>query len=238
MKQYRIHIIAGFIVAAVLILAFFAGGDTKVFHSNKITQTGALQTEQAATQPKMPETKAVTPEQNVNANADTAQKAQQGALDVQDTKPTSANVKLKTEGEAVPNGDAPKNVPDVSDTSDTSDTPQKQYTCTLSVRCDTAILNKEKLSPGKAEILPPDGIIYAENTVVFYAGESVFNVLKREMKKNKIHMEFVNTPVYHSAYIEGIGNLYEFDCGELSGWMYKVNVVFPNYGCSRYTLQD
>lgn len=33
--------------------------------------------------------------------------------------------------------------------------------------------------------------------------------------------------MYNSAYIEGINNLYEFDCGELSGWMYKVNGLVP-----------
>lgn len=43
--------------------------------------------------------------------------------------------------------------------------------------------------------------------------------------------------MYNSAYIEGINNLYEFDCGSLSGWMYKVNEWFPNYGCSRYVLK-
>ena len=58
------------------------------------------------------------------------------------------------------------------------------------------------------------------------------------MKKSKIHMEFENVPLYNSAYIEGIANIYEFDCGELSGWMYKVNDWFPNYGCSRYGLKD
>ena len=26
--------------------------------------------------------------------------------------------------------------------------------------------------------------------------------------------------------------------GELSGWMYRVDGWFPNYGCSRYQLQD
>lgn len=58
------------------------------------------------------------------------------------------------------------------------------------------------------------------------------------MKKNRIHMEFENTPMYNSNYIEGIGNLYEFDCGDLSGWTYSVNGWFPNYGCSRYKLKD
>ena len=54
---------------------------------------------------------------------------------------------------------------------------------------------------------------------------------------NKIHLEFEDTPIYNSVYIEGIANIYEFDCGELSGWMYKVNGWFPNYGCSRYQLK-
>ena len=72
----------------------------------------------------------------------------------------------------------------------------------------------------------------------FTEGESVFDVLKRVCRENKIHMEFSETPVYQSAYIEGIGNFYEFDCGEGSGWMYRVNGEFPNYGCSRYTLAD
>lgn len=112
------------------------------------------------------------------------------------------------------------------------------YTCTLSVRCDTILKNIQWLDPEKVELVPEEGVIFPAAKVTFYEGESVFNVLLREMKKNKIHMEFEDTPLYNSAYIEGINNLYEFDCGELSGWMYKVNGWFPNYGCSRYQLQD
>ncbi len=114
----------------------------------------------------------------------------------------------------------------------------KALTCTLSVRCDTILDNISWLDKEKVELVPADGVIYAEKKVTFYEGESVFNVLQREMKKAGIHMEFSNVPIYNSAYIEGINNLYEFDCGELSGWMYKVNGWFPNYGCSRYRLQD
>lgn len=113
----------------------------------------------------------------------------------------------------------------------------KVLTCTLSVRCDTILQNIGWIDTEKVDIVPKDGVIFAEKSVTFYEGESVFNVLVREMKRNKIHMEFENTPIYNSAYIEGIANLYEFDCGELSGWMYKVNDWFPNYGCSRYQLK-
>lgn len=113
-----------------------------------------------------------------------------------------------------------------------------EYHCTISISAATILNNRDRLDPAKAEVLPSDGVIVAEQTVAFYEGESVFDVLLRATKDQKIHMEFSSTPVYNSKYIEGIHNLYEFDCGELSGWMYKVNGWFPNYGCSRYQLQE
>lgn len=115
---------------------------------------------------------------------------------------------------------------------------KEEPSCTLSVHCDTALSNKDMLDSSKADILPEDGVIFPETTVYFSEGESVYDVLVREMMNAKIHMESENTPMYKSAYIEGIANLYEYDCGPLSGWMYKVNGEFPNYGCSAYVLSD
>ena len=110
--------------------------------------------------------------------------------------------------------------------------------CTLSVDCLTILDNMKDFNNDKMAVLPKDGIIYKDRRVMFYEGESVFDMLNREMKKNRIHMEFTMTPIYNSNYIEGIHNLYEFDCGRYSGWMYKVNGWYPNYGCSRYVLKD
>ncbi|MBO5518325.1 MAG: DUF4430 domain-containing protein [Firmicutes bacterium] len=112
------------------------------------------------------------------------------------------------------------------------------HTCTISIRCDTILDHMDWLDPEKVELVPDDGVILPAAAVTFYEGESVFNLLQRVCRQNAIHMEFENTPMYNSAYIEGIHNLYEFDCGELSGWMYSVNGWFPNYGCSRYALQE
>lgn len=109
--------------------------------------------------------------------------------------------------------------------------------CTMSIECTTVFNNLNALEKGKEEILPPDGVIFAAASVEFSEGESVFDLLKRVCKNNKIHMESSWTPMYNSAYIEGINNLYEFDCGSGSGWMYRVNGVYPNYGCSRYKLK-
>ena len=114
----------------------------------------------------------------------------------------------------------------------------KTYTCTFSIECSTILNNLSELDPDKLELVPSNGVILAPTTVTFYEGESVFDVLQRVCKENNIHLEFSWTPVYNSAYIEGIHNLYEFDCGALSGWMYRVNGWYPNYGCSRYQLAD
>lgn len=111
-------------------------------------------------------------------------------------------------------------------------------TCTLSVSSASILSNMDTLDEDKWELVPEDGWILKPTTVTFYEGESVFNVLQRTLKQQGIHMEFVDTPVYNSVYIEGIGNLYEFDVGELSGWLYRVNGWVPNYGCSRYQLQN
>ena len=112
------------------------------------------------------------------------------------------------------------------------------YSCTISISCAAILENMDALESDKADLVPADGWILPPTSVTFYEGESVFNVLQRTCKQQRIHMEFEDTPIYNSAYIEGIHNLYEFDAGELSGWMYSVNDWFPNYGCSRYQLND
>ena len=112
------------------------------------------------------------------------------------------------------------------------------YTCTVSISCTSILDHMELCSPEKAELVPEDGWLLTPVEVRFQEGQSVFDVLQQVCRDNKIHMEFSMTPVYDSAYIEGIGNLYEFDCGAESGWMYTVNGWFPNYGCSQYALQD
>ena len=115
---------------------------------------------------------------------------------------------------------------------------EEELHCTLSISCATILDNMDKCDKEKRELVPEDGWILEPTEVTFFAGESVFQVLKRTCKQKGIHMEFENTPIYNSAYIEGINNLYEFDVGELSGWMYSVNGWYPNYGCSRYALKD
>lgn len=115
---------------------------------------------------------------------------------------------------------------------------KETMTCKISISCDAILDNMDKLTAGKEAFVPSNGQILAESTVEFQEGDTVFDVLQSVCKETGIHMEYTNNPVYDSAYIEGINQLYEFDCGEQSGWMYNVNGWFPNYGCSKYTVSD
>lgn len=162
----------------------------------------------------------------------------------QDAPATSAPSETERQEEtpAVPpeQNEAPTQAPDTPASPDEPEPPVENTvpTCTVSISCAAILENLDRLNAEKADLIPADGVLLAPTAVEFTEGESVFDVLKRVCRENKIHMEFSETPVYQSAYIEGIGNLYEFDCGEGSGWMYRVNDEFPNYGCSRYTLAD
>lgn len=224
MKKYTVRMIIGVFAVVLLILAFWIDGGSPVQRGKSAAEYTPMYTE------------APNPTENSDAEAE----SENGEAYLEDEDPEyfaapNNNINVPTEDNGGGDASAPAaTAPNASVPTER----QKKHYCTLSVRCDTILDNLDKLKPEKAELIPADGVILKQTEAEFFEGESVFNVLKREMKKHKIHMEFVNTPVYGSAYIEGIANIYEFDCGELSGWMYRVNGVFPRYGCSRYMLSD
>ena len=120
-------------------------------------------------------------------------------------------------------------------------TPESE-TVTISIRCDTILKNFDDLDPAlrSEEFVPSDGVILPPTRYVLRPGDTVFDILDRAVRYNKIQMEYqgANENSFGSVYIQGIHYLYEFSCGPLSGWMYRVDGEFPNYGCSKYVLRD
>jgi hypothetical protein len=120
-------------------------------------------------------------------------------------------------------------------------TPESE-TVFISIECENIVNNWGDLDPElqSGEFVPPDGVILEKTEYVLRPGDTVFDILDRSVRYNRIHMEYqgANFNVYNSVYVQGINNLYEFSCGPLSGWMYTVNGVFPNYGCSKYELKN
>lgn len=189
----------------------------------------------------------ITEQQNKGASA--ANKAENGTSAAGNSATSGsqgAQVGGSDSGESSYNGEEGSGSGDVSgsgssgkqDVANDEESSGSSHTCTISISCATILNNMSDLKSGKEEFVPSDGWILAASEVEFTEGESVHDVLQRVCKQAGIQMESSFTPAYNSAYVEGINNLYEFDCGQLSGWMYSVNGWFPNYGCSKYTVQD
>ncbi len=155
------------------------------------------------------------------------------------TVPTETAPPLPTQPAAEPTEPTqPTTKPTEPTTAPTEPTKPAGGSCTISIRCDTILQNLESLDQSKLEFVPKDGILLPTVQVSFSGGETVFDILKRACDAAGISLEYSYTPVFDSYYIEGIGHIYEKDCGELSGWLYKVNGEFPNYSCSAYPVSD
>lgn len=119
------------------------------------------------------------------------------------------------------------------------DITEDSQTVTISIRCDTILDNWDKLDDSlkSDKYVPADGVILPTFRAVLRKGDTVYDIFSRVTRYSKIVTDCVYTVNYSSVYVKGINHLYEFSCGELSGWMYKVNGVFPGYGCSKYVLK-
>ncbi len=105
-------------------------------------------------------------------------------------------------------------------------------TVTMEIRCDTIA--------GKAEHIPADGVILPPTAFDFEAGETVFDILTEAAQTYGIQVENRGSAggAHGMVYIAGINYIYEYDFGDLSGWVYHVNSITPSRGCGEYELSD
>lgn len=217
--------LAAGIAAVVIVVALVLAGGRLTDHtapadqgSSAMQQTDADRQQEQTLDPDDPDV--VGPTQNGNREVTGSTTGNSGGQDQYHTDPVP---------EGRPEPVEPDNVEVDTDTS---------LTCTISISCATILDNMDLCAENKRPLVPSDGVILPTTSVTFSEGESVYDVLQSVCRSYNIHMESSWTPLYNSAYIEGINNLYEFDVGKKSGWMYKVNGWFPNYGCSRYQVQN
>ena len=192
----------------------------------------------------------VTNEQSVNqADCDVTQESENSVSNDKDVikqndssvanneKPSSTTGKPSAEDLAVDNSDDPTASNDGNSAYKPDDA--ENITVTISIRCDTLSSDMSKLTNSSiAGYIPTNGVILKTTTYKGTTDSTVFDVLNTVCRNNGIQLESTYTPLYESYYVEGINYLYEFDGGPGSGWMFKVNGWFPNYGCSSYYLSD
>ncbi len=107
--------------------------------------------------------------------------------------------------------------------------------CFLEINCAEALSHMDELNEGIKEMIPADGLIF-QGKIAFQEGDTVFDALKKACREQNILLDYSFTPGFATYYIKGINHLYEFDCGDESGWLYSVNGKSPGYGCSQYKL--
>ena len=100
---------------------------------------------------------------------------------------------------------------------------------TLSISCESIA------EQSGDERIPDGGVILPETEIGINSGDTVYDVLERAGKKFGISFDTKGAP---SVYVSGISNIYEFDFGDLSGWLYFVNGESPSLSCAEYILSD
>lgn len=202
--------------------AFQTDGNSQTTSITTVTDTSS----QTLPKSEKPETTAISSVASTSSTADISKPTE---------KPVFTSTPTSSASPASSKVTTTSNTSSVISTTPKPDKPIKKYdnTCTFVIECKTILDNKDKLKKGLEKYVPDDAVIFSK-TVGFDSGESVYDVLRRICDENSIQMEASYTPAFNSYYVEGINNLYEFDCGQGSGWMYSVNGIFPNYGCSSY----
>lgn len=86
------------------------------------------------------------------------------------------------------------------------------------------------IGPNKEDYILNDYEIHVKDNTSSYEGLAI------ACKENKIQISTKGKG--KNVYIEGINNLYEFDEGPESGWLYRVNDSFPDKSSGATTLKD
>lgn len=238
LKQHRGKLIAVLLVLTMLAAAFYLGGGAPNLRGWNVTpaKASSAKTEERRTEKSTAGSKkkdSAPPAAKSSVRSKTSKKAKKST----DSKTSGMKIDPATGKDRYQTTSVPKGKP-VPKEPQNATGKDKQCQCTMSISCEEALKDDRRLSEEKRKLLPANGWILKTVKVSFREGESAFAVLKRVCRENGVPLEFTETPLYNTVYIEGIGNLYEFDCGELSGWLYSVNGWQPNYGASRYALRD
>lgn len=107
-------------------------------------------------------------------------------------------------------------------------------TVIVSASCNEAAENSEKAQ--RALTLPADNYIISPTEITLADGSTAFDALIEAARKNSVTVEHTSSPM--GVYVAGIGDLYEFDYGSESGWLYSVNGEYPPCALSAYTAAE
>lgn len=141
----------------------------------------------------------------------------------QETKSKQSNTNKSTKVETNQDNNTP--------TSDDNVANGKRY-ITLSIDCKTILNNLNELPEQYHSFVPSNGVILAEKKVSINEGDTMFDVIVKVTKMQKIQLSSIG------GYIQSINNLPEKLFNGSGGWMYEVNGVYGDKGSKEYVLNN
>ena len=99
-------------------------------------------------------------------------------------------------------------------------------TATLTVSCENL------LRDDRAD----DGLLVPPTEVTVLEGDTAFTLLERVCAERGLALDVQRG--LSGVYVQGIGGVREFDCGALSGWLFRINGEIRSTDSGSVVLQD
>lgn len=203
---------------------------------------------QKAENPNTSDSSGETKEKNTKSSKDKERqgKRRNSAKSVVSSKQTQDSSGQGNNGPANPQKEYPKNPQKTSAaqakaTPKPSPTPTEEkqsFICGITIRCDSILQHMDEVDDEVKTYIPADGIILGQTSVKAETGDTAYSLLQKVCQAKEIALDTSYTNAYSSAYVRGIGYIYEKQVGLSSGWLYLVNGKLPGYGASRYQLKE
>ncbi|MDE7195344.1 MAG: DUF4430 domain-containing protein [Oscillospiraceae bacterium] len=109
---------------------------------------------------------------------------------------------------------------------------------TVGADCLAALAVMDRIDEGvnPVSVIPEDGVVIAECTVSAEEGASAFDALVAAAREQRVAVDYVGS--FYGVYVRGIGHIYEFGFGDMSGWLYTVNGESPDVSSGEYILSE
>lgn len=111
-------------------------------------------------------------------------------------------------------------------------------TVTVSVDCSAVLAAMERIDEriNQASVIPKDGIVIASRETAVAEGATAFDALVAAARERRVAVDYVGS--LYGVYVRGIGHIYEFGFGDMSGWVYEVNGESPDVSAGEFVLSE
>lgn len=104
--------------------------------------------------------------------------------------------------------------------------------------CSAALAAMDRIDEdiNPASVIPTDGAVIKESDIYAEEGAAAFDALIAAAREQRVAVDYVGS--LYGVYVRGIGHIYEFGFGDMSGWIYKVNGESPDVSAGEFVLSE